>query len=180
MTGMSLGGTTVPGTTGDSQQLCFNAWNGSTPIGGCIKENLGGVMQINNNGGFVELSAAGVVGFEVSSSTVNVLAPSTAPGTNSEALDFQAYNSAGSMIAASMQLVPALAIGNMYINVPGGSVIFQSSGITTGGFAPSASVASNATGISTLVNNSSGVNLVTLLLGAVNSCGTARCVTAPN
>jgi hypothetical protein len=178
VTAMSVGGTTVPGTTGPSQNLCFNAWNGSTPIGGCINESSGGIMQLANNGGFITLAAAGVAGFEISSSTVNVLAPSTAPGTTSEALDFQAYNSAGTMIAASMQLVPALTVGNMYINVPGGSVIFQSSGVTNFGITPSP--ASSATAISALVNNNAGVNLVTLTLGAPNSCGTARCVIVPN
>jgi hypothetical protein len=177
ITGMSLGGTTLPGITGPSQTLCFNAWNGSSPIGGCINETAGGVMQINNNGGFIGLSAAGILGLEVSSSTVNILAPSASASTSSEPLDFQAINNASAMVIGTVQLIAGGAVGIMQMNSPGGGYVLQNS--NTNIFSLATPTAGQSA-IGALVYNNAGVNFVNFAVGAVNSCGTARCITVPN
>jgi hypothetical protein len=177
--GVSIGGTTLPGTTGPSQTLCFNAWNVSTPIGACINETAGGVLQINNNGGFVTLSAGGVLGLEVSSSTVNVLAPSTAPSTSSEPLDFQGINNASAMIVGTIQLVASGANGIMNMNSPGGGYALQNSNTPLFSLTPAPTAGQTAIGA--LVFNNAGVNFVNFAVGAVDSCGTGhRCITVPN
>jgi hypothetical protein len=177
--GVSLGGTTLPGTTGPSQTLCFNAWNVSTPIGGCINETAGGTLQINNNGGFVTLSAGGVLGFEVSSSTVNVLAPSATANTSSEPFNLQGFNNVGAMINGTIQLVASGVNGIMNMNSPGGGYALQNSNMPLFSLTPAP--AAGQTAIGALVFNNAGVNFVNFAVGAVNSCGTGqRCITVPN
>ena len=164
----------------DSQPACWVAYNsGSSAVPGCIHVDSGGSLIVDSWDGFVKLQTNHITVAQVTSTDFDLLALGSSASTNSASLLLNSINNVSATQTGQIQAVASGGNQNIVINTVQGSILLKSSGVSLLTVTPSP--AANATSMGLLVNNNGGVNLVSVLLGAADSCGTGfRCMKIAN